>query len=548
MTPGSEPHQHPFHARDALSYRLLRIYLAYRLFLSLVLLTSFLGNLAPGILGTDNPLIFLYASAAYLAVSTVDMLVCHGRRYDPHPAHLLFILLVDIIACTALMNASGGLSSGIGYLMLITVAAGSTFFAGQMAVLVAAIASIGIIAESVAQLFLGPGRDTLFPAGLLGILLFVTALLFQGLNRALRRAEEVATQESEQSAQLQELNEMIIDRMLTGVLVVDGGGTIELINESASRLLGGNRDNPPLRQGDKLGREHILSNQLRLWRKSPWLRLPPFVPRLGNTEVQASFKQLDQSGNGRSLIFLEDFRAAAQQAQQLKLASLGRLAGSIAHEIRNPLGAISHASQLLDEQLPEGAPSGRLTAIIAKQVRRMNQIVENVLELSRPRPHNFEKIPLAAWLRAYVNEYRETSARSPVIELDIGDDNLYASFDSGHLQQVLGNLLDNAVRHSREQGGEPWAKLRLARSGIDALPVLDILDKGTGVPEADRDKLFEPFFTTSGEGSGLGLYIARQLCDINHATLKYQAPEGNEPGYFRISFAHPDKVMAPGEE
>lgn len=540
---GTSPPQHPVYTADALSTRLLPVYLAYRLILALLLLASFVAQLAPAIIGTVNPGAYLYTASAYLLLTMMDTILCHHRRYRPHPAHLLLMLLVDISAQTVLMNASGGLISGIGYLTLVTVAVGSIFFTGQLAVLVAAVASIGIIIESVSQLLLGTGNDSLFPAGLLGILLFITALLFQGLNRALRRAEKVASQESEQSAQLQQLNEMIINRMLTGVLVVDGKGSIELINQAAAGLLGGNRNTPAFRQGDKIGREHTLNNQLRVWRKTPWLRLPPFTPRLGNTDVQASFKQLDQVANDRTLIFLEDFRAAAQQAQQLKLAALGRLAGSIAHEIRNPLGAISHASQLLEEHLKDDDATTRLTAIIAKQVRRMNQIIENVLELSRPRSHNFEKIELGSWLQHYVDEYQETSGPRPSIELDIESDNIAVSFDNSHLQQVLSNLLDNAVRHSREHSGVSWAKLRVFHSGIDSLPVVDILDKGPGVPEADREKLFEPFFTTSGDGSGLGLYIARQLCEINYATLKYQTQDQNEPGCFRISFAHSGKIM-----
>lgn len=539
---GNPPALSPGHTTDTLSVRLLPLYLSYRLLLSLLLLVSFVAQLASGIIGSLNPSAYLYTASAYLLVTMADAVVCLLRRYRLHPNHLFCMLLVDIFANTVLMNTSGGLASGIGYLMLVTVAAGSIFFTGQLAVLIAAIASIGIIIESVSQLFLGTGRDSLFPAGLLGILLFITALLFQGLNRALRRAEKTADQEAEQAAHLQKLNERIITRMLTGVVVVDSGGTIELINQAAAQLLGGSSDTPPFHQGDKLAREATLNNQLRLWRTTPGRRLPPFTPRFGNTQVQASFKPLDQA-SGRTLIFLEDFRAAAQQAQQLKLAALGRLAGSIAHEIRNPLGAISHASQLLEEQLRDDHATTRLTAIITKQVRRMNQIVENVMELSRPHSHALTRIELGSWLRNYVRDYCETRDPPPAIEVEIEGDGIDITFDNSHLQQVLDNLLDNAVRHSREHSGAAWAKLHAFRSHIDTLPLLDIIDRGPGVAEEDREKLFEPFYTTSSDGSGLGLYIAGQLCAINYATLKYQAREPREAGCFRISFAHPDKTM-----
>src|SRR5690606_19618877 len=263
-----------------------------------------------------------------------------------------------------------------------------------------------------------------------------------------------ASEESEQSAQLQQLNELIISRMPTGILVVDGGGTIELINQAAVQLLGGN-SGTPFRRGDNLRKESGLFRQLQRWQQTPLSRPKPFIPQQGNTEVQASFKPLDQSGHPRTMIFLEDFRAATQQAQQLKMASLGRLTGSIAHEIRNPLGAISHASQLLAEFRAGDAAPARLAEIIAKQTRRAT----------------------------HVADYRETSPRHPRVELRFEAEEISTSFDPSHLQQVLGNLLDNAVRYSLQHSGEPWAGLRAGLGGIDRLPVLDILDRGPGVAE-----------------------------------------------------------------
>ena len=534
-------------SQDALSTRLLRVFLVYRLALALLLWGAFFFRVAPDILGSTNPATYLYAALAYLVITVLDLLLCRRRAFRPGPPHMVLILLVDICAHTLLMNAGGGLGSGIGYLMLVTVAAGSFFFSGQLAILVAAIASIAIIIESASTVFIaGQPNGTLFPAGVLGMLLFVTAMIFQGLNRALRRAEQVASQESEQSAQLQQLNELIISRMLTGILVVDRGGIIELINQAAVQLLGGS-DGILFRRGDNLRKEPGLFRQLQRWQQSPLSRPNPFIPQQGNTEVQAYFKPLDQHGHPRTMIFLEDFRAATQHAQQLKMASLGRLTGSIAHEIRNPLGAISHAAQLLAEFRDGDAATQRLTDIIAKQVRRVNQIVENVLQLSRRRTHSFERIDLSQWLPQFVREYRETNPRHPTIELTFDAEGIATSFDPSHLQQVLSNLLDNAIRYSLQHSGEPWGGLRAGLGGIDNLPILDILDRGPGVPEKDRSKLFEPFFTTSGEGTGLGLYIARELCQINHATLKYQPPRAAEPGFFRIGFVHPGKIMERSE-
>src|SRR5690606_38201850 len=159
-----------------------RFYLFYRLLLALLLCIAFGAGLAPNILGSSGRQLFLYTSSIYLLATLADLYRCRRQRYRPTAAHLLFILLADVTTHTLLMNASGGLGSGIGYLMLVTVAAGSIFFAGQLAILVAAVASIGIIIESASNLLTTAAeRNTLFPAGILGILLFVTALLFQGL-------------------------------------------------------------------------------------------------------------------------------------------------------------------------------------------------------------------------------------------------------------------------------------------------------------------------------------------------------------------------------
>jgi two-component system sensor histidine kinase PilS (NtrC family) len=533
--------------QDRLNARLLRIYLYYRLILALLLLASFWGEVADDLVGRIDPRLFSVTAIAYVLLCMATLAVCRRHRFEVRSPTLFFILLTDIISQTLLMHASGGLASGLGYLLLVTVAAGSIFFTGQLAILVAAMASICIILESATTLlFLEQKGGSIFPAGILGILLFFTSLIFQGLNRALRTAQEQADRESEQSAQLQKLNELIVSRMLTGIIVIDTGDKIELINRAAVELLGGHRSGVPLAPGQDIHIEPRLYKQLVRWRSYPWLRTPPFTPKYGDIELQANFTRLDERGENRTLIFLEDLRAAAQHAQQLKLASLGRLTGSIAHEIRNPLGAISHASQLLAEHNNADPAAAKLTDIIDRHSRRVNHIIENVLGLSRHKPNSLQKFNLRDWLKRFLEDYREYAPDAQV-ELDAQNRQLQATFDPGHLQQILTNLLDNAVRHTRKATGEARARLRLTRDTDDDLPTLDVIDMGPGVPREHRGKLFEPFFTTEPEGTGLGLYIARELCTINFATLKYLPPQGDEPGCFRLHFAHPDKLLPRSE-
>ncbi|MAT50995.1 MAG: hypothetical protein CMK32_07415 [Porticoccaceae bacterium] len=531
-------------AHDGVNQRVLLLYLLYRLLVAALLAVAFTANVAPGILGKSEPGLFQYTVHIYGALALVDLVIGYRQHLKLRVAHLFFVLLVDLTALTLLMHASAGLNSGIGYLMFITVAAGSIFFYGQLGILIAAIASICIILQSaLSMVFSSAESSSLFPAGLLGGLLFLTALLFQRLNIALRRAQLVASQESEQSAQFQELNRLIISRMLTGVIVVDHQNIIQLINQSARELLGDSGSNKPLSRGDNLKREPQLARQLAEWQRTPWFRSKAFIPCGGDTDVQPSFKQLDQPGNALTIIFLEDFRAATQQAQQLKLASLGRLTGSIAHEIRNPLGAISHAAQLLSEFRQQDSNTQRLTDIIDAQVKRVNQIIENVLQLSRRHDHNWQPMELRAWLEHFTEDYCNASKVAAEIEIQCNEERVDTYFDPSHLHQVLTNLVDNGIRYSHEETERYWVALRIQMVGSDHLPQLDVIDRGPGVTEKDRSKLFEPFFTTSREGSGLGLYIAHELCEINHATLKYQPPAAGQPGYFRITFAHPGKLI-----
>ncbi len=495
--------------------------------------------------GGVGPELYFSTSVAYVTVNAIILGLYQLQRHHLNTKQLFFILLADIVAQTLLMYASGGLVSGIGYLMLVTVAAGSIFFAGQMAVLIPAVASICIILESaVGVVLLGRDDNTVFPAGLLGILLFITALIFGRLSRALVQAQRRAATQSELSAEMQQLNQLIINRMRTGILVVNDRGDVEQLNNAAAELLGHPPDRPALRRGDSVRGETRLMEQLKEWHRLPWSRTTPFIPRFGNTELQANFARLEHSDKDRTIIFLEDVRAATQQAQQLKLASLGRLTGSIAHEIRNPLGALSHAAELLSEGSGEDSTNTRLTSIIRGQVQRMNHIVDSILQLSRRQQHAPRELDLAQWLDEFLDHYRQGWNPEPQIEVRQDERaGKSVTFDPVQLQQVLTNLLDNALRYSELRTGTPWAAIRIGLSTDARTTNLDILDNGPGVPEEHRGKLFEPFFTTSSGGSGLGLYISRELCAINYATLKYQAPYENEPGFFRISFVHPEKIL-----
>ena len=269
-------------------------------------------------------------------------------------------------------------------------------------------------------------------------------------------------------------------------------------------------------------------------------------------EIQPSFAPLDQDGGGRSLIFLEDNRAQAQRAQQLKLASLGKLTAGIAHEIRNPLGAASHAAQLLRETCSLDTQAGRLAEIIITHTGRINEIVENVLKLSRQQPAQGVRFELQSWVREFVRDYEALPDSGASLEIDTGA-SATVEFDATHLHQVLVNLLDNALRHSEQHCGIRWARILTDTDPGSGRPWLEVQDRGAGITTAQRERLFEPFFNTSHNGTGLGLYISRELCEMNHATLEYReesAAQGEETtgARFRIGFAHPDRHIKPNRK
>ncbi|MNZ68984.1 Sensor protein ZraS [compost metagenome] len=240
-------------------------------------------------------------------------------------------------------------------------------------------------------------------------------------------------------------------------------------------------------------------------------------------------------------MFLEDISQIAQQAQQLKLASLGRLTAGIAHEIRNPLGAISHAAQLLQESEVLDGHDRRLTQIIQDQSRRMNLVIENVLQLSRRRQANPQLIDLKYWLYRFAGELRENLRDTERLHLQAGQGSIQTRMDPNQLTQVLTNLVQNGLRYSTQQHGTGQVWLNLFRDSETELPVLEVLDDGPGISPEQQARLFEPFFTTETKGTGLGLYISRELCESNQARIDYKMR--NEGGScFRITFAHPRKL------
>jgi len=362
--------------------------------------------------------------------------------------------------------------------------------------------------------------------------LFAVALVATLAARGRAQTAALAYQRSLDVRRLAQLNERIIQQMESGILVVNDRGSITLANSSAHQLLG--QTDHEL-AGRSLGEVAPAVADAMAHPSDELQRAnQPIAPRGDSeTEVQPQFTDLGEQG---TLIALEDARFIQEQLQQLKLASLGRLTASIAHEIRNPLAAIQQSAQLLAESPELTDENRRLIEIQLDHCRRVNGIVANVLELSRQRQGPAPLIDLTDWLTRFAREFpTEQGIDSDRLQLDIDDDAVMVRFDGEHLRQVVANLCENSFQHGTPSAGADTLRVRLEQSAQpDGSVQLDIRDNGRPVGSADVSAIFEPFFTTSEKGTGLGLFLARELCNANNAQLRYIHDDaGNR---FRIQF------------
>jgi two-component system sensor histidine kinase PilS (NtrC family) len=515
-----------------------RIYTWYRLALTTALIAMLVITRESPLVGRDNPQLFIALCCAYFLFVAIVLVVLTPSAH-PASQYLFAHIFIDIGFLIALTHLSGGTASGLGMLLLVSVAAGSLLLGAQLALLAAALASLGVLSDTVYLINEYNSNQSLLTAATLGTLFFATALGFQMLSQRLRSSQQLAQERSADVSKLQNLNQLIVQRMRTGILVVDVDGHVKMMNQAAAEFL---QAAQPRAGGDR-SLSAAVRSQLEQWRLDPDIGAKPFRNADTGPEIIARFTALDRDAaqhdqTGDTLVFLEDSGQLAQRAQQLKLAALGRLTASIAHEIRNPLGAISHAGQLLRESPHLEGGDLRLADIVVNHAHRINNIVENVLQLSRRSPPNPRRIDLGGWLHNYIEEYQEgLSARAEIAIQERSP--VQVNVDAEQLGQVLTNLLDNALRYSEKATGKRSATLVVGKCGKQ-LPQLDVVDQGAGINERDQEKVFEPFFTTESGGNGLGLYMARELCEINQARLHYLRSESGK-SCFRISFSHPDR-------
>ena len=515
-------------------WRALLFYNSYRVFLATAALTLvFLkaGELEAWI---SDPDFYRWVSLIYIILTLFSVAVWF-RRQPGATVQTVFAIITDLVALVLFIRASGGLGhSPVEILLFVPVAASGILLSGRMAMFAASIAILLVLYDAVLNV-LDHSRDVslFFHSGLLGIALLATAIVVNRLAARAKKSEDLVRLHAASLEDLGEINEHIIQTMDSGVLVLDAEEAPLFMNNRARALLG-------VEQADLsgLGLSDISSKlfaEYQRWRKDGRAG-KDFTCAKTNKLIQASFSPLSSDRKSGGLILIEETGEARRRQQQAKLAALGRLTGSIAHEIRNPLSAVSQAAQMLSA----GAPADqqpRLAQLIERNTGRINRIVEDVMSLNKSDQIQRETLNLDDWIPRFIQRYcRNNNLDASFIRFDGA--RRRAFFDAAHLERVMQNLLDNAMQHG-DASTLPVITLSVT-TGEQSAVFIDVQDNGPGVDDNLVDTIFEPFFTGRPDGTGLGLYISRELCETNGGQLEYISGETGQGGFFRIILEQAD--------
>jgi two-component system, NtrC family, sensor histidine kinase PilS len=523
------------------AWRVLILLNLFRLAVAAMLIAIFYLVAEPRFIGDTDPNLAWGTLLGMLAVGVIELVLLY-RRFPGAMVQLGIQFVADLTTITLLIHASGGISSGIGGVLVVSVGALALLLRSERAFLLAALTALTLLLEQTVAHLQGMTAATDFaPAGILGAVIFVITAVVQLLRNRVVETEALAEQRGLDLRNLVELNEYIIQHLRESIVVVDGDGHVRLINESAIKHLGNDLD---ARTGDETlaGISPALAEQLAAWRAQPGTTsVAPFNSADGTTNIQPHFASLSGDRNAGVVIFLEDTSLIVERVQQAKLAALGRLSASIAHEIRNPIGAMSHAGQLLGESPGIGPSEQRLTDIIRVNARRVSQIVESVLALSRRDKTRPERLQLKGWLDDFAREFVQTlELYEGAVTVVASPGDVEGNMDPTHLHQVLWNLCDNAVKYASATAGAIAVELSCGYLEGSGRPYIEVADRGPGIDPTEVEEIFEPFYTGRPGGTGLGLYISRELAERNGANLRYQARPGGG-SLFRIVFADPNR-------
>lgn len=516
----------------------LQLYSIYRLVLSGTLLVLTLTADQFLELGSYDDQVFTIASNTYIGFAVLGIFLTHFR-WPAYSSQVYFHSLTDIVFLLSIVYSSGGLNSGLGILLLLPVILPSVLKPGQGSLFLSAVTVVSLLGIQFYLETLGSGdtrnASAMMHTGILSLFIMVISLLAGSWFEKASMTKELAKRQGVDLANLSQLNQSILDQLQTGIIVLEHSGLIRHMNPTSWDILGQPEDWRE-RHLDDFAPE--LNGHLKTWVNETCPNVVSYdIKHWTSTELTMRLSQLGTRDKGVVLMYLEDTSAQREKQQGIKMASLGQLTANIAHEIRNPLGAISHAAQLLSESEVLDKADDRMVQIIQSNSLRMNTTIESVLNLSRKKNPRRETIPLKAWLQDFINDFvLQSKLEKDQISIFVEPSNTEIQFDPAHLHQVLWNLCRNAEKYAREdiknlhidiQGNQP-------RHTRDIM--LNVMDNGKGILEEHADRLFEPFFTTSTKGTGLGLFMARELCLSNSSYLDYvRLPTGGS--CFRVVFS-----------
>jgi two-component system sensor histidine kinase PilS (NtrC family) len=508
-----------------LQARAIRIINVFRFLLSLIFVVFYAFadkfNLSAG---NDNPSLFLSLAIAY-ALFSISLLVITPLKSSAviffHPVQIV----IDILFIIMMMYAAGGIQSGLGLLLIVTIVTASMVSNGRLALFYAAVATIGLLLEQSYRIAeWGLSISSYTQSVMLSLSCFATAWLAYSLAKRILLSEALASSRGVDLENLAQVNTLITQQMQDGVLVVDENLHIRHYNSQAKLLLALEENT-----GNNLWlRDHApaIANVLMYWIDGNDEHKNLIIP-INNRELNLRIEPINQENRKLgAVIFIQDWSKIQTVAQQAKLAALGRLTANIAHEIRNPLSAISHANQLLQEEENLSKGNARILEIIEDNIQRINQIIKDVLELNRRDRTHQEKITLNQFIVDFHTQFcaiEKIPSAYFTLELCPAQDTI--TFDRRHLTQILWNLCKNGWEHSRKEISSlhlNCTRILKTASGNKAGLHIAVKDDGPGIDEQARSKLFEPFYTTKSTGNGLGLYISRELAEANNAMLYFQ--------------------------
>jgi two-component system sensor histidine kinase PilS (NtrC family) len=536
---------------------------------------------------TDNwlfePTLLRTLAVSYLLLA-LGFLVLKLKWQQRFLLQLVVQVSIDLVVISLLYVGAGGSKSGLVILYLFPLAGLGILAPMLLALFFVSAVSLFLLLVNTYQVLQNEDSNIVAQAGLYGAAYFAVVYVLNRLAKNLIGQEELANQRGYELALQQAINRTVIADMEDGVLVIDQDGNLFESNPAAERMLGiaklsySASHKVRLRQINSL---EPIAQALDNWtdgqrpNTTTWLRnegasfvtIRHYVeershsssysaaeaPHEAATHLKLRFVRIDENDFAHldihltpcTIIFMQNVSELENKAQQLKLASMGRLTASIAHEVRNPLSSISYAASLLGEDVHNEVQARRLLKIVEDNVARLNQLIEDILKLSRKAQMNLTPTLLMDELRSIVQEFVETRGISEQMIHMSDTGRFHIVFDPGHLHEVITNLLSNAVRYA---SGKPGCIRLIIKISSGNRRELHIQDDGPGMSSLVRSHLFEPFYTTSSKGTGLGLYMARELCLNNHAVLDYEyrndetSTYGIEPGgRFVINFSSNEK-------